>query len=299
MAWAAPRCRTKSGTCPAGPAMRRWSGCAWCPTGRRAPRGVSAAWPTRPTSRRMPTNAWTVRASSGVRRGTRSASRGASSSAAAQWAMWQTGRPGRAGLGEEDATQRLREEAARGRFDTKVVSALTGGPVAAPKPGPDRCGRAVDGPRNRGAAPHQPRREQQGGRAHTGHQPEHGARAPGEHLSQARMHDTRRGDLEGADGRAALKAGAFGAACAGHRVLPSANVPRASPSSLISLRGAPDALRTGHALGEPPINDCSEALALMVGSVSRNQGGGRRPEDIRETEPTVGASAAPNGFSRK
>jgi HD-GYP domain-containing protein (c-di-GMP phosphodiesterase class II)/DNA-binding CsgD family transcriptional regulator len=58
-------------------------------------------------------------------------------SAAAQWAMWQTGRPGRAGLGEGDATQRLREEAARGRFDTKVVSALTGGPVAAPKPGPD------------------------------------------------------------------------------------------------------------------------------------------------------------------
>jgi hypothetical protein len=31
-----------------------------------------------------------------------------------------------------------------------------------------------------------------------------------------------------------------------------------------------------------------------VGSVSRNQGGGRRPEDIRETEPTVGASAALN-----
>jgi DNA-binding CsgD family transcriptional regulator len=56
-------------------------------------------------------------------------------SAAAQWAMWQTGRPGRAGLGEEHATQRLREEATRGCFDTKVVSALTGGPVAGPKPG--------------------------------------------------------------------------------------------------------------------------------------------------------------------
>jgi len=59
--------------------------------------------------------------------------------AAAQWAMWQTERPGRAGLGEEDATRRLREEAAHGRFDTKVVSALTGGPAAAPKPGSDHA----------------------------------------------------------------------------------------------------------------------------------------------------------------
>jgi DNA-binding NarL/FixJ family response regulator len=45
-------------------------------------------------------------------------------------------------------------------------------------------------------------------------------------------------------GAAGLSSRHFRGGCAGHRVLPSANVPRASPSSLISLRGAPDALRT-------------------------------------------------------
>ncbi len=56
--------------------------------------------------------------------------------AATQWAMWQVDRPGRPGLGEEDAARRLCEEAAQGRFDMKVVSALTGGPVTAPRPKP-------------------------------------------------------------------------------------------------------------------------------------------------------------------
>jgi DNA-binding NarL/FixJ family response regulator len=48
--------------------------------------------------------------------------------------MWQTDRPGRAGLSEEEAAQRLRDEVHRGRFDAKVVAALTGGPSAAHKP---------------------------------------------------------------------------------------------------------------------------------------------------------------------
>ena len=54
--------------------------------------------------------------------------------AATQWVMWQTGRPGRAGLSEEEAAARLRDEAARGRFDQKVVAALTGGPAVVHKP---------------------------------------------------------------------------------------------------------------------------------------------------------------------
>jgi HD-GYP domain-containing protein (c-di-GMP phosphodiesterase class II)/DNA-binding CsgD family transcriptional regulator len=54
--------------------------------------------------------------------------------AATQWVMWQTDRPGRAGLSEEEAAARLRDEAARGRFDQKVVAALTGGPAAVHKP---------------------------------------------------------------------------------------------------------------------------------------------------------------------
>ncbi|MNR31089.1 hypothetical protein D3C85_1485800 [compost metagenome] len=37
-------------------------------------------------------------------------------------------------------------------------------------------------------------------------------------------------------------------ACTGHRVLPSANVPRPSASSLISLREAPSVLRTPSAV---------------------------------------------------
>ncbi len=43
-----------------------------------------------------------------------------------------------------------------------------------------------------------------------------------------------------------LVGGAWGVrgACTGHRVLPSANVPRPAASSLISLRGVPGALRT-------------------------------------------------------
>jgi len=41
--------------------------------------------------------------------------------------------------------------------------------------------------------------------------------------------------------------GAVQGVCAGRRVLPSANVPRPSGSSFISLRGAPGALRTGRA----------------------------------------------------
>jgi len=45
------------------------------------------------------------------------------------------------------------------------------------------------------------------------------------------------------------------------------------------------------AAGDPPINDRSDEIAVMVGSVSRNQGGGRRPGDIRETEPTVAVIA--------
>ena len=54
--------------------------------------------------------------------------------AATQWVMWQTDRPGRAGLSEEEAAQRLRDEVGRGRFDAKVVAALTGGPPATHKP---------------------------------------------------------------------------------------------------------------------------------------------------------------------
>jgi len=60
--------------------------------------------------------------------------------AATQWVMWQTDRPGRAVLSEEAATQRLRDEAQRGRFDAKVVSALTGGQAAALEPGPAGAG---------------------------------------------------------------------------------------------------------------------------------------------------------------
>jgi HD-GYP domain-containing protein (c-di-GMP phosphodiesterase class II)/DNA-binding CsgD family transcriptional regulator len=54
--------------------------------------------------------------------------------AATQWVMWQVSRPGQVGLSEQEATQRLRDETQRGRFDAKSVSVLTGGPVAAPNP---------------------------------------------------------------------------------------------------------------------------------------------------------------------
>lgn len=47
--------------------------------------------------------------------------------AATQWVMWQTARPGRAVLSVDQASQRLANDAQRGHFDPKVVSALTGG----------------------------------------------------------------------------------------------------------------------------------------------------------------------------
>lgn len=55
--------------------------------------------------------------------------------AAAQWLMWQTERPGQPALDATAAAERLREEAERGRFDARVVAALTGGEaMAAPAP---------------------------------------------------------------------------------------------------------------------------------------------------------------------
>jgi response regulator RpfG family c-di-GMP phosphodiesterase/DNA-binding CsgD family transcriptional regulator len=54
--------------------------------------------------------------------------------AATQWVMWQTERPGRAGLSIEQASQRLADDAQRGLLDPKVVSALTGGPAVVMKP---------------------------------------------------------------------------------------------------------------------------------------------------------------------
>lgn len=56
--------------------------------------------------------------------------------AAAQWLLWQTNRPGQPGLDAAEASQRLRDEAQRGRFDARVVAALTGAPAASPSPTP-------------------------------------------------------------------------------------------------------------------------------------------------------------------
>jgi response regulator RpfG family c-di-GMP phosphodiesterase/DNA-binding CsgD family transcriptional regulator len=53
--------------------------------------------------------------------------------AATQWVMWQTERPGRAGLSVEQANQRLADGAQRRFFDPTVVAAMTGGPAVALK----------------------------------------------------------------------------------------------------------------------------------------------------------------------
>ncbi len=56
--------------------------------------------------------------------------------AAAQWVMWQTDRPGQPGLDAAEASQCLRDEAQRGRFDARVVAALTGAALASAIPAP-------------------------------------------------------------------------------------------------------------------------------------------------------------------
>src|SRR5690348_9409980 len=81
-------------------------------------------------------------------------------------------------------------------------------------------------------------------------------------------------------------------ACTGHRVLPSANVPRPAASSFISLRGAPDALCTmGAAVVLADQRLLCTTLPSMGCLAQRNQGGGRRPEDIRGARYPVGGSA--------
>jgi response regulator RpfG family c-di-GMP phosphodiesterase len=129
---------------------------------------------------------------------------------AAHWVSLRTGRPGRAALSEDEAVAAMRDEARGGAAGRPGRCSAHRPPATA-----DRCvigerrRRASLGPRGRGARPHQPRREQQGSGALAGHQPEHRARAPGEHLSQARLHHARRSHAQGADARIALsRAGA-------------------------------------------------------------------------------------------
>ncbi|AGU49725.1 hypothetical protein VAPA_1c26270 [Variovorax paradoxus B4] len=71
--------------------------------------------------------------------------------------------------------------------------------------------------------------------------------------------------------------------------------PRMSPafgSSLIPLRGAPDALRTMSAVvvlaDQRPLHMTLPSMGCLA---RRNQGGGRRPEDIRFAAYPVGGSA--------
>src|SRR5690349_12066305 len=81
-------------------------------------------------------------------------------------------------------------------------------------------------------------------------------------------------------------------ACTDHRVLPSANVPRPSASSLISLRGVPDALctraRSGCTADQRPLRI---TLPLMGCLAQRNKGGARSAGDIRGARYPVGGSA--------
>jgi hypothetical protein len=111
---------------------------------------------------------------------------------AAHWVSLRTSRPGQAALDEADAAPRCARSGSRAAR-CAAVAVLTGHPQCGTAMRHRRGGGASLQPRGRSARAHQPRRQQQGSGALAGHQPEHRARAPGEHLSQARLHHARCG----------------------------------------------------------------------------------------------------------